>query len=147
MPWVFASPLLFSCTTSFWHLLPGWHWRPSTCTWPSWRCSTPTSPALWWRLDLLAGVRDWSVTFMLSAQVLKAALFKLFCMSEGVWPYNSFFFKGIPLVVVIIVIAINKDNYGLVTYGRYADGVTNDLWVTIPIFLSTKLTYIYIYSV
>ncbi|XP_051767347.1 adhesion G-protein coupled receptor G2 [Ctenopharyngodon idella] len=37
---------------------------------------------------------------------------------------------GIPLIVVIIVIAINKDNYGLVTYGRYADGGTNDFcWI------------------
>ncbi len=37
------------------------------------------------------------------------------------------FFKGIPLVVVIIVIAVDKDHYGLVTYGRYANGATNDL--------------------
>ncbi|KAG9332375.1 hypothetical protein JZ751_014971 [Albula glossodonta] len=29
---------------------------------------------------------------------------------------------GVPLVVVIIVIAISKDNYGLVSYGRYSDG-------------------------
>ncbi|KAK9968464.1 hypothetical protein ABG768_002789 [Culter alburnus] len=37
---------------------------------------------------------------------------------------------GIPLIVVIIVIAINKDNYGLVKYGRYADGVTDDFcWI------------------
>ncbi|XP_058644303.1 adhesion G-protein coupled receptor G2 isoform X2 [Onychostoma macrolepis] len=37
---------------------------------------------------------------------------------------------GIPLVVVIIVIAINKDHYGLVTYGRYANGATNDFcWI------------------
>ncbi|XP_043106841.1 adhesion G-protein coupled receptor G2 [Puntigrus tetrazona] len=37
---------------------------------------------------------------------------------------------GIPLVVVIIVIAVNKDHYGLVTYGRYANGVTDDFcWI------------------
>ncbi|XP_016394685.1 cell wall protein DAN4-like [Sinocyclocheilus rhinocerous] len=37
---------------------------------------------------------------------------------------------GIPLVVVIIVIAINKDHYGLVTYGKYANGVTDDFcWI------------------
>ncbi|KAM9333091.1 uncharacterized protein KZ484_018173 isoform 2-T2 [Pholidichthys leucotaenia] len=33
---------------------------------------------------------------------------------------------GIPMLVVIIVIAINKDNYGLVTYGRFTDGTTDD---------------------
>uniref|UniRef100_A0A673JSE5 Adhesion G-protein coupled receptor G2 n=2 Tax=Sinocyclocheilus rhinocerous TaxID=307959 RepID=A0A673JSE5_9TELE len=37
---------------------------------------------------------------------------------------------GIPLVVVIIVIAVNKDNYGLVTYGRYGNGATDDFcWI------------------
>lgn len=34
---------------------------------------------------------------------------------------------GVPLVVVIIVIAISKDNYGLIAYGKYADGSTDDL--------------------
>ncbi|XP_076024685.1 adhesion G-protein coupled receptor G2 isoform X2 [Genypterus blacodes] len=33
---------------------------------------------------------------------------------------------GIPLLVVIIVIAIDKDNYGLVTYAKYTDGSYND---------------------
>ncbi|XP_029925173.1 adhesion G-protein coupled receptor G2-like isoform X2 [Myripristis murdjan] len=33
---------------------------------------------------------------------------------------------GIPLIVVIIVIAIDKDNYGLVTYGKFTDGSTDD---------------------
>ncbi|XP_070409353.1 adhesion G-protein coupled receptor G4 isoform X3 [Nothobranchius furzeri] len=33
---------------------------------------------------------------------------------------------GIPLIVVIIVIAVDKDNYGLVTYGKYTDGSTDD---------------------
>ncbi|XP_072514997.1 uncharacterized protein [Salminus brasiliensis] len=33
---------------------------------------------------------------------------------------------GIPLVVVIIVIAIDKNNYGLVSYGKFEDGFTDD---------------------
>ncbi|XP_056911329.1 adhesion G-protein coupled receptor G2 isoform X2 [Takifugu flavidus] len=33
---------------------------------------------------------------------------------------------GIPMVVVIIVIAVDKDNYGLISYGRFADGTTDD---------------------
>uniref|UniRef100_A0A8C9RZY5 Adhesion G-protein coupled receptor G2 n=2 Tax=Scleropages formosus TaxID=113540 RepID=A0A8C9RZY5_SCLFO len=33
---------------------------------------------------------------------------------------------GVPLVVVIIVIAINKDNYGQISYGKYRDGSTDD---------------------
>uniref|UniRef100_A0A3Q3F875 Adhesion G-protein coupled receptor G2 n=2 Tax=Labrus bergylta TaxID=56723 RepID=A0A3Q3F875_9LABR len=33
---------------------------------------------------------------------------------------------GIPLIVVIIVIAVDKDNYGLVTYGRNTDGTSDD---------------------
>ncbi|XP_068565634.1 adhesion G-protein coupled receptor G2 isoform X2 [Cebidichthys violaceus] len=33
---------------------------------------------------------------------------------------------GIPLLVVIVVIAVDKDNYGLVTYGKYTDGTSND---------------------
>ncbi|XP_067291154.1 adhesion G-protein coupled receptor G2 [Pseudorasbora parva] len=33
---------------------------------------------------------------------------------------------GIPLVVVIIVIAVNKDNYGLISYGKFSDGTTED---------------------
>ncbi|XP_056140199.1 adhesion G-protein coupled receptor G2-like [Lampris incognitus] len=32
---------------------------------------------------------------------------------------------GIPLIVVIIVIAVDKDNYGLVTYGKFTDGSTD----------------------
>ncbi|XP_056095641.1 adhesion G-protein coupled receptor G2 [Rhinichthys klamathensis goyatoka] len=37
---------------------------------------------------------------------------------------------GIPLIVVIIVIAINENNYGLVTYGKYVDGATDDFcWI------------------
>ncbi|XP_008290530.1 putative GPI-anchored protein PB15E9.01c [Stegastes partitus] len=33
---------------------------------------------------------------------------------------------GIPLIVVIIVISVDKDNYGVVTYGRYTDGTSDD---------------------
>ncbi|XP_034021782.1 adhesion G-protein coupled receptor G2 isoform X2 [Thalassophryne amazonica] len=33
---------------------------------------------------------------------------------------------GVPLIVVIIVIAVDKDNYGLVTYGRFRDGTSDD---------------------
>ncbi|XP_041670676.1 uncharacterized threonine-rich GPI-anchored glycoprotein PJ4664.02 [Cheilinus undulatus] len=33
---------------------------------------------------------------------------------------------GLPLIVVIIVISVDKDNYGLVTYGRFNDGTTDD---------------------
>ncbi|RXN20511.1 adhesion G- coupled receptor G2-like isoform X2 [Labeo rohita] len=37
---------------------------------------------------------------------------------------------GIPLVVVIIVIAVNKDHYGLVTYARFTSGATDDFcWI------------------
>ncbi|XP_051973093.1 adhesion G-protein coupled receptor G2-like [Xyrauchen texanus] len=37
---------------------------------------------------------------------------------------------GIPLIVVIIVIAINKDNYGLLSYGRFPNGATDDFcWI------------------
>ncbi|KAK7120719.1 hypothetical protein R3I94_020644 [Phoxinus phoxinus] len=37
---------------------------------------------------------------------------------------------GIPLIVVIIVIAIDKKNYGLVKYGKYTDGTTDDFcWI------------------
>lgn len=34
---------------------------------------------------------------------------------------------GVPMLVVIIVIAIDKDNYGIVSYGKFADGTTDDL--------------------
>ncbi|XP_054610895.1 adhesion G-protein coupled receptor G2-like isoform X2 [Dunckerocampus dactyliophorus] len=33
---------------------------------------------------------------------------------------------GVPMIVVIIVIAVDKDNYGLVSYGRFSDGTTDD---------------------
>ncbi|KAJ8347843.1 hypothetical protein SKAU_G00264320 [Synaphobranchus kaupii] len=33
---------------------------------------------------------------------------------------------GVPLIVVIIVIAINKGNYGLNSYGKFSDGSTDD---------------------
>lgn len=37
------------------------------------------------------------------------------------------FVSGVPLIVVIIVISVSKDNYGLVAYGKYANGSTDDL--------------------
>lgn len=36
---------------------------------------------------------------------------------------------GVPMIVVIIVIAIDKDNYGIVSYGKFSDGTSDDLWV------------------
>ncbi|XP_041656806.1 adhesion G-protein coupled receptor G2 [Cheilinus undulatus] len=33
---------------------------------------------------------------------------------------------GVPMIMVIIVIAIDKDNYGLVSYGRFTDGTSDD---------------------
>lgn len=34
---------------------------------------------------------------------------------------------GVPMIVVIIVIAIDKDNYGLISYGRFSDGTSDGL--------------------
>lgn len=38
-------------------------------------------------------------------------------------------FAGIPLIVVIIVISVDKDNYGLIKYGTHGDtdGTSGDL--------------------
>ncbi|XP_016385489.1 adhesion G-protein coupled receptor G2-like [Sinocyclocheilus rhinocerous] len=36
---------------------------------------------------------------------------------------------GVPLVVVIIVIAVNKENYGLISYGRFSDGTKDFCWL------------------
>nr|XP_057916341.1 mucin-17-like isoform X2 [Doryrhamphus excisus] len=33
---------------------------------------------------------------------------------------------GVPLVVVVVVISVDRDNYGLVKYGRYTDGTSDD---------------------
>ncbi|XP_054621819.1 mucin-17-like isoform X2 [Dunckerocampus dactyliophorus] len=33
---------------------------------------------------------------------------------------------GAPVVVVVVVISVDKDNYGLVKYGRYTDGTSDD---------------------
>ncbi|XP_029303812.1 uncharacterized protein LOC115018749 [Cottoperca gobio] len=33
---------------------------------------------------------------------------------------------GVPMIVVIIVIAIDKDNYGLVSYGKFSDGTSDE---------------------
>ncbi|CAJ1064014.1 adhesion G-protein coupled receptor G2 [Xyrichtys novacula] len=42
----------------------------------------------------------------------------------------SFVGWGVPMIVVIIVIAIDKDNYGLVSYGRFSDGTSDDFcWI------------------
>ncbi|KAJ8279314.1 hypothetical protein COCON_G00063800 [Conger conger] len=42
----------------------------------------------------------------------------------------SLFGWGVPLMVVIIVIAISKDNYGLISYGKYTDGSTDEFcWI------------------
>nr|XP_033954149.1 adhesion G-protein coupled receptor G2 [Pseudochaenichthys georgianus] len=32
---------------------------------------------------------------------------------------------GVPMIVVIIVIAVDKDNYGLVSYGKFSDGTSD----------------------
>ncbi|XP_061658910.1 adhesion G-protein coupled receptor G2-like isoform X3 [Syngnathoides biaculeatus] len=38
---------------------------------------------------------------------------------------------GVPMIVVVIVIAVDKDNYGLVSYGRFSDDTTDDFcWLT-----------------
>ncbi|XP_015233780.1 PREDICTED: adhesion G-protein coupled receptor G2-like [Cyprinodon variegatus] len=37
---------------------------------------------------------------------------------------------GVPMIVVIIVIAIDKNNYGLVSYGKFSDGTSDDFcWI------------------
>ncbi|KAI5620012.1 adhesion G-protein coupled receptor G2, partial [Silurus asotus] len=36
---------------------------------------------------------------------------------------------GIPLIVVIIVISVDKNNYGLVTYGKYTNGTGDFCWL------------------
>ncbi|CAL8312893.1 unnamed protein product [Merluccius merluccius] len=33
---------------------------------------------------------------------------------------------GVPLTVVVVIIAVDKDNYGLITYGKYSDSTTDD---------------------
>ncbi|XP_040006723.1 adhesion G-protein coupled receptor G2 isoform X2 [Xiphias gladius] len=33
---------------------------------------------------------------------------------------------GIPMIVVIVVIAIDKDNYGLISYGKFTEGTSDD---------------------
>lgn len=40
---------------------------------------------------------------------------------------NILVFAGLPLIVVIVVISVDKNNYGLVTYGKYTDGTSDDL--------------------
>ncbi|XP_072301762.1 uncharacterized protein [Eucyclogobius newberryi] len=37
---------------------------------------------------------------------------------------------GVPMIVIIIVIAIDKNNYGLVSYGKFPDGTTDEFcWI------------------
>ncbi|XP_032431416.1 flocculation protein FLO11 [Xiphophorus hellerii] len=37
---------------------------------------------------------------------------------------------GVPMIVVIIVIAIDKNNYGLMSYGKFSDGTSDDFcWI------------------
>ena len=31
------------------------------------------------------------------------------------------------MTVVVVIISVDKDNYGLITYGKYTDGTTDDL--------------------
>lgn len=35
--------------------------------------------------------------------------------------------SGVPLIIVIIVISVDKNNYGLIAFGKYVDGSTDDL--------------------
>lgn len=46
---------------------------------------------------------------------------------ETVLLNDMLFLAGIPLLVVIITISVDKNNYGRVTYGRYTDGPSGDL--------------------
>lgn len=52
---------------------------------------------------------------------------KFFFLITEFKPDFNCVFPGIPLMVVIIIIAVDKNNYGQVTYGRYRDGTTDDL--------------------
>lgn len=40
---------------------------------------------------------------------------------------SSLWSAGIPLIVVIVVIAVDKDNYGPVGYDKYTNATANDL--------------------
>uniref|UniRef100_A0A3P8UGF1 Adhesion G-protein coupled receptor G2 n=2 Tax=Cynoglossus semilaevis TaxID=244447 RepID=A0A3P8UGF1_CYNSE len=57
---------------------------------------------------------------------------------------------GFPLIVVIVIIAVNKDNYGLVTYGKYTDGTTDDFcWLRndIAFYVGVVAYFLLIFSV
>nr|XP_046228020.1 adhesion G-protein coupled receptor G2 isoform X2 [Scatophagus argus] len=56
---------------------------------------------------------------------------------------------GIPLVVVIVVISVDKDNYGLVTYGKYKDGTSDDFcWLRndIAFYVGVVAYYILVFA-
>lgn len=42
---------------------------------------------------------------------------------------NLGFFAGIPLIIVIIVISVDKNNYGLINYGKHTNDTSDNLWV------------------
>ncbi|XP_036414487.1 adhesion G-protein coupled receptor G2-like [Colossoma macropomum] len=70
-----------------------------------------------------------SFTWMgLEALHLYLAIVKVFnnCMSRYILKF-ALAGWGVPLLVVIIVIAVDKNNYGLITYAKYTDGTTDDL--------------------
>ncbi|KAL6462711.1 hypothetical protein MHYP_G00291330 [Metynnis hypsauchen] len=69
-----------------------------------------------------------SFTWMgLEALHLYLAIVKVFnnCMSRYILKF-ALAGWGVPLLVVIIVIAVDKNNYGLITYAKYTDGTTDD---------------------
>ncbi|XP_061557971.1 adhesion G-protein coupled receptor G2 isoform X3 [Phycodurus eques] len=63
----------------------------------------------------------------LEAVHMYLALIKVF---NSYVPYYMLRFSlagwGVPMIVVVIVIAVDKDNYGLVSYGRFSDDTTDD---------------------
>ncbi|KAI4898591.1 hypothetical protein NFI96_033247 [Prochilodus magdalenae] len=69
-----------------------------------------------------------SFTWMgLEALHLYLAIVKVFnnCMSRYILKF-ALAGWGIPLLVVIIVISVDKNNYGLIQYAKYTDGTTDD---------------------
>ncbi|KAL7840656.1 hypothetical protein AOLI_G00259790 [Acnodon oligacanthus] len=69
-----------------------------------------------------------SFTWMgLEALHLYLAIVKVFnnCMSRYILKF-ALAGWGVPLLVVIIVIAVDKNNYGLITYAKYTDGTSDD---------------------
>lgn len=115
MQWACAFLQPSSFTTFCWSPSPGWGWRLCICIWPSSRSSTTSCPDTCWSSRWLAGV---------SSAVQLAVCFCCWLMMNWFcWRVIA----GVPLAVVIIVIAVNKDNYGLLSYGKFSDGTTDDL--------------------